>query len=158
MLLINSAADIPIIQVSVLGSEDPEHHLRMGAALSALREKNIAIIGSGFASLHNFTEMRTLWSGDADAIRKFKVVSDEWNDALTRATTAESKEDRWNGLRAWRDLPHADRMHPPNGGEHFMPLIVCAGAAGDGEKADFYKDVYSGVDIYTYYWGAERVD
>ncbi|KJK79376.1 hypothetical protein H634G_04967 [Metarhizium anisopliae BRIP 53293] len=67
-------------------------------------------------------------------------------------------DDRWSALRAWRTLPHANQMHPPRAGEHFMPLLVCAGAAGDGEKAGVYKDVYSGVDILTYYWGAPQVD
>ncbi|TWU71440.1 hypothetical protein ED733_002870 [Metarhizium rileyi] len=158
MLLINPAADIPIVQVSVLQSEDPEQHLRMGAALARLREKNVAIIGSGFASLHNLMEMRSLACGSRAAVQDFKALSDEWNDALTSAATTESKGDRWDALRAWRKLPHVNRMHPPAAGEHFMPLLVCAGAAGDGEKAGMYKDVYSGVNILTYYWGGERVD
>ncbi|KFG82793.1 hypothetical protein MANI_110786, partial [Metarhizium anisopliae] len=63
MLLVNPAADVPIVQVSVLESEDPEHHLRIGAALARLRARNIAIIGSGFASLHNFAAMRGLRFG-----------------------------------------------------------------------------------------------
>ncbi|KZZ90834.1 Extradiol ring-cleavage dioxygenase, class III enzyme, subunit B [Moelleriella libera RCEF 2490] len=159
MTLVNPAADIPIVQMSVLASEDAEQHLRMGQALARLREKNIAIVGSGFASLHNFAEMRPLLSGgDAKHIRAFKGVSDEWNRALTRATTTPGKEDRWNALKGWRALPHADRMHPPRAGEHFMPLIVCAGAASDGEEAGTYKDVFSGVDIYTYYWGGGELD
>lgn len=158
MTLVNPIADIPIVQLSVLESEDPEHHLRMGAALSRLREKNIAIIGSGFASLHNFSEMRHLRSGNQEAIKAFKKVCDEWSEALTSATTAVKKDERWERVKGWRKLPHANRMHPPFGGEHFMPLIVCAGAAGDGEKAGVYKDVFSGVDIYTYYWGGEEVD
>jgi aromatic ring-opening dioxygenase catalytic subunit (LigB family) len=156
MLLINPAANVPIVQVSVLESEDPERHLRMGVALSKLREKNIAIVGSGFASFHNLMEMRSLRS-DGAAARELKAASDEWNRALTSAATAAKRDDRWNGLKAWRHLPHANRMHPPHGGEHFMPLIVCAGAAGDGEEARVYKDQFLGIDIFTYYWGAEQV-
>ncbi|KAK8927793.1 4,5-DOPA dioxygenase extradiol [Metarhizium anisopliae] len=158
MLLVNPAADVPIVQVSVLASEDPEHHLRIGAALARLRHRNIAIIGSGFASLHNFAAMRGLRFGGTAFVRDFKALSDEWNAALTAAATAEASDDRWSALRAWRTLPHANQMHPPRAGEHFMPLLVCAGAAGDGEKAGVYKDVYSGVDILTYYWGAPQVD
>ncbi|EXU96328.1 aromatic ring-opening dioxygenase, LigB subunit [Metarhizium robertsii] len=158
MLLVNPAADVPIVQVSVLESEDPEHHLRIGAALARLRHRNIAIIGSGFASLHNFAAMRGLRFGGTAFVRDFKALSDEWNAALTAAATAEASDDRWTALRAWRTLPHANQMHPPRAGEHFMPLLVCAGAAGDGEKAGVYKDVYSGVDILTYYWGAPQVD
>src|ERR1700755_2925454 len=60
LLLIHPKADIPIIQLSVLDSEDPSTHYKMGQALSQLRDSNIAIIGSGFASFHN---LRLMFSG-----------------------------------------------------------------------------------------------
>ncbi|EJT68869.1 hypothetical protein GGTG_13578, partial [Gaeumannomyces tritici R3-111a-1] len=40
--------------------------------------------------------------------------------------------DRGIKFAGWRDWPHAYVSHPANGAEHFMPLAVCAGAAGDG--------------------------
>lgn len=43
MMLVAPKAEVPIVQMSVLESEDPETHLRMGAALARLRESNIAI-------------------------------------------------------------------------------------------------------------------
>ena len=64
-------------------------------------------------------------------------------------------DDREERLKRWREFEAAYTMHPENGGEHFMPLIVCAGAAGDGEKGRSYTDKYLGVDILTYYWGSE---
>ncbi|KAK5994616.1 4,5-DOPA dioxygenase extradiol [Cladobotryum mycophilum] len=157
MLLVNPAADVPIVQVSVLESEDPEKHLRMGAALSKLRGQNIAIIGSGFASLHNFRAFREVRAGGPDQIQLWRDKVDEWNAALTGAVGAEVKEERWSKVRAWRELPHAYDMHPRGGGEHFMPLVVCAGAALDGEKVEKYRDEYAGTNILTYYWGAETV-
>ncbi|KND89094.1 4,5-DOPA dioxygenase extradiol [Tolypocladium ophioglossoides CBS 100239] len=158
LTLVNPKADIPVVQLSVLHSEDPTAHLRMGAALARLRADNIAIIGSGFASFHNFATMRAIRSYPPAQFAAFKADSDEWNSALTAALAAGSKESRWNGLKDWRGMPHADRMHPPAGGEHFMPLVVCAGAAGEGEETKFYKDEYSGLDIFTYYWGVEQVE
>ncbi|KAM4055724.1 catalytic ligB subunit of aromatic ring-opening dioxygenase [Hirsutella rhossiliensis] len=157
MMLVHPEADIPMVQVSVLQSEDPETHLRMGAALSRLRADNIAVVGSGFASFHNLATMRALRTVSADQRAAFKAESDVWNAALAKAVTAKDKSARWQGLKAWRQMPHADKMHPPNGGEHFMPLIVCTGAAGDDEEAKTYKDTYLGVDIYTFYWGGEQV-
>lgn len=156
MLLVNPKADVPIVQMSVLSSEDPEKHLRMGAALAHLRESNIAIVGSGFASFHNLRTMMPMLRGGGAAQSTFKAKSDEWNTKLTQAVTATDKKTRWDGLKGWRELPHAYEMHPPNGGEHFMPLIVCAGAANEGEQAKNYIDKFVGVDIFTYYWGASE--
>ena len=155
MTLVNPAADVPIVQMSVLESEDPTKHLRMGRALRALRAKNVAIVGSGFASFHNLPIMMAI-RGGADPATQAQVVdiSQQWNAALTDVVD----KDPWKGLEAWRKLPGANVMHPPRGGEHFMPLIVSAGAAEEGEKARWYKDNYAGVDIYTYYWGADQVE
>lgn len=157
MLLVNPKADIPIVQMSVLESEDPEKHLRMGAALAKLRESNVAIVGSGFASFHNLRAMMPLLRGGGKFASEFKTKSDEWNTRLTAKVVAPEKEVRWNALKDWRALPHADEMHPPRGGEHFMPLIVCAGAVNEGEKGKKYKDEFLGIDIFTYYWGADEV-
>jgi aromatic ring-opening dioxygenase catalytic subunit (LigB family) len=157
MLLVNPAANVPIVQVSVLESEDPEEHLRMGAALSKLRQDNIAIVGSGFASLHNFQAYHELRSGSPAKIKSWTDRVDQWNRALTEAVGAESREERWRRLKGWRELPHADDMHPPRRGEHFLPLVVCAGAALEGERAGVYEDEFMGAGIKTYYWGAETV-
>jgi len=155
--LVAPAADIPIVQVSVLLNEDPDRHLRMGAALRALRRDNIAVVGSGFASFHNLGTMRALASWPLDKRAAFKKDSDAWNEAVTGAVTAPAAKDRWDSIKQWRKFPHADTMHPPGGGEHFMPLIVCVGAAEEGEETKLYKDMYTGVDIFTYYWGGEEV-
>ena len=158
MILINPKADVPVIQLSVLSSEDPETHLRMGAALYELRKQNIAIIGSGFASYHNMRGFGMMRHASPPELAKFRSDSGEWNDAVTGAAMAEPKKDKWDGFKAWRQFPHADDMHPARAGEHFMPLIVCAGAVGEGEKGHSFKDEYIGMDIFTYYWGADEVN
>lgn len=149
-------AHIPIVQVSVLASEEPDAHLRLGRALGTLRRDNVAVVGSGFASFHNLGIMRKLMAADPPQQQAFRDVSGAWNKALTEAAGVQAPEGRWDALRKWRDLPNADTMHPPRGGEHFMPLLVCAGAAGD-EAMKMYTDEFLGTDIYTYYWGGEEV-
>jgi hypothetical protein len=37
-----------------------------------------------------------------------------------------------------------------------MPLLVCAGAAREGEETRKYNDEYVGVEISTFYWGSEE--
>ncbi|WQF84286.1 Putative extradiol ring-cleavage dioxygenase, class III enzyme, subunit B [Colletotrichum destructivum] len=156
LLLINPAANIPVIQLSVLASEDPDEHFRMGRALSALRDSNVAILGSGFASLHNLGKMRSLFMGDPAAAKKLAKQVSEWNSELTDAVAKERRNDREKALSGWRKFSHSYDMHPPHGGEHFMPLLVCAGAAED-EVANVYQDEFHGMDIKTYYWGDVRV-
>ncbi|CEJ82358.1 hypothetical protein VHEMI02427 [[Torrubiella] hemipterigena] len=156
LLLINPKANIPIIQVSVLESEDAGDHIKMGKALATLRASNIAILGSGFASLHHFTLFRALSQGDQEVRKSIKEsTTDPWNEALTGAIK-ESTEGNWDGLLNWRNLPHANEIHPVGGGEHFTPLLVCAGAA-KGDKVHSYKDSYYGQDIVTFYWGADEI-
>ncbi|KAM0280545.1 hypothetical protein ACHAQH_003990 [Verticillium albo-atrum] len=152
-LLINPAADIPIVQLSVLASESAEDHRKMGLALASLRDSNVAIVGSGFASFHNLRKFGELMSGDSAKIRSNVK---EWNGVLTSAVETEKGDERAKKLESWRGFPHSFDMHPDRGGEHFMPLLVCSGAGGD-EVAGKYKDDFLGADIWTYYWGDLRV-
>ncbi|CAI4212464.1 unnamed protein product [Parascedosporium putredinis] len=125
-LLINPAADIPIVQVSVLESEDPAAHFRMGAALSKLRDSNVAIVGSGFASFHNLGILRRLRAPTNHAdLAGFRARSDTWNVALSQVVSRPTRAERLARLRCWRGLPHSFEMHPSGGGEHFMPLLRC---------------------------------
>lgn len=147
MLLINPTGSIPIVQLSVLDSESPSSHIKMGRALLKLRDSNIAIIGSGFASFHN---LRHMFSG-ATHSPAFKKRNDEWSKAVLDAVMEEDAEVRGKRFEQWRDWPNAYESHPRGGAEHFLPLIVCAGAAGDGQ-AKSYKDTMVGLDIFSYYW------
>ncbi|KAH8652872.1 Extradiol ring-cleavage dioxygenase, class III enzyme, subunit B [Ilyonectria robusta] len=155
-MLINPAADIPIIQLSILASEDATEHLRLGRALSKLRDSNIAILGSGFASIHNNIVVVPLMVRDRRAPVNLVKSVREWNVELTAAVTKEKRQDRAKALEGWRSFIHSYDMHPPSGADHFMPLLVCAGAADD-EVAGMYKDDFLGLDIWTYYWGDVRI-
>ncbi|CAH0018159.1 unnamed protein product [Clonostachys rhizophaga] len=158
MTLARPQADVPIVQMSVLETEDPESHLRIGRALQKLREKNIAIVGSGFASFHNIRIMMAM--RHANPVQKAEVrgISEAWNGALAEALKGTESEKRWGGIQQWKSFPGSQVMHPPGASEHLTPLIVCAGAAADGEVTKSYKDEYLGVDILTFYWGSDKLD
>ncbi|KAF2740802.1 extradiol ring-cleavage dioxygenase [Polyplosphaeria fusca] len=147
MILIHPSASVPIIQLSVLASESPAAHYRLGRALSTLRSHNIAIVGSGFASMHNIPHM---FSG-ITRTPAFKALNDEWNALVTDAAMTEDVEERGNKFDGWRRWKGAWDMHPKGGAEHFLPLVVCAGAAGE-EKAKAYADEMMGLDMWSYYW------
>lgn len=147
MLLIHPKADVPIVQVSVMRSENPADHFRMGRALSTLRDSNVAILGSGFPSLHNLRHMFSGITGEPS----FKRLNEVWSEAVNAAVTEEKVEERQKKLEEWRKFPGAYDMHPRGGAEHFLPLVVCAGAAGEG-KGKTYSDKFVGLDMYSYYW------
>jgi aromatic ring-opening dioxygenase catalytic subunit (LigB family) len=150
MLLVYPKADIPIIQLSVLTSETPSTHYKMGQALASLRNSNIAIIGSGFSSFHN---LRLMFSGVTDD-PSFRSRNQAWNNALKDTIEEEDVVKRGDKLEKWREFPGAYEMHPRGGAEHFLPLVVCAAAGGDG-KAKSYTDKFMGLDMYSYYWDEE---
>jgi aromatic ring-opening dioxygenase catalytic subunit (LigB family) len=146
MTLIHPEASIPIVQVSVLASEDPATHFAIGRALASLRAHNIAIIGSGFASFH---DLRAMFSGLSNT-PDFKALAEEFSKSVTDAVMTEDAEERHKKFAEWRKWPNAYEMHPRDGAEHFLPLIVCAGA-GSGQ-AKSYNDEMLGVRMWTYYW------
>ncbi|KAK5156083.1 hypothetical protein LTR04_005700 [Oleoguttula sp. CCFEE 6159] len=147
MLLIHPAADIPIVQVSVLSSELPSAHFSMGRALSRLRDSNVAIVGSGFASFHNLRIMFSRVAGEP----AFRKRNEEWSHAVSGAVKEKDISAREEALSKWREWPGAYEMHPRGGAEHFLPLVVCAGAGGEGQ-AKSYTDSFMGLDMYSYYW------
>ena len=147
MTLINPAADIPIIQMSVLASQSAEDLYKVGQALKPLRDENIAIVGSGSASFHNLRG----WFTGGTRSPEFRARHASWEAGIRDAVSERDEVKRGHKLQAWRQLPHASEMHPPMAAEHFSPLVVCAGAAGDQEASSWSNELM-GVDMRSYYW------
>lgn len=144
MLLIDPKGTIPIVQVSILSSEDPTEHYKMGQALARLRDDNIAIVGSGSASCHNTRLMVQLMRGS-----DVKLSVKAWTETMNAAVEEEDAGRRGDLFKEWRKWPHSFEMQPT--ADHFMPLIVCAGAGGEG-KANGFKDDFAGVDFWSWSW------
>ena len=147
MLLINPSANVPIVQVSVMENESPEQHFAMGRALSKLRDQNIAIVGSGFASIHN---LKVMFDGTIST-PAFLGKNRQYSKELGEALAEESLEARQKRLSGWRKFTGTFEMHPRDHAEHFMPLLVCAAAGGDG-KMQSYADDFMGLKVWSYYW------
>ncbi|QSZ33677.1 hypothetical protein DSL72_005248 [Monilinia vaccinii-corymbosi] len=139
------SAQIPVVQVSVLRSFSPAKHYAMGQALAPLRARGIAIIGSGMPTFHN---LRLMFGGITPAIA---ARNKEWSDRLTATLRIADAEERGRKLEDWRSWTGAAEAHPEMGQEHFLPLIVCAGAGGN-VSAKGWEDRIRGEPQWSYYW------
>ncbi|WP_345936932.1 MULTISPECIES: DODA-type extradiol aromatic ring-opening family dioxygenase [Tistrella] len=129
LLLMAPAADIPVIQLSVRNDLDPAAHLAAGAALAALRDEGVLILGSGM-SFHN---MR----GYGDP--RFGPISDSFDGWLTGAVESDPAT-RNRALTQWDTAPSARLCHPPRAEEHLIPLMVAAGAGGGDAGTRIFSD------------------
>lgn len=138
LMLMFPEADIPVLQLSVLASQDPAAHLQQGAALAPLREQGVLIVGSGM-SWHN---MRGF--GDP----RMAASSTRFADWLERVVGL-SAETRHDALANWQEGSGADgQLAQPSGRqEHLMPLHVAAGAAGSGLGREVFRDQVLGVEV-----------
>jgi len=122
-------ADIPVVQLSLHNSLEPQVHLKTGRALQCLRAQDVLIIGSGM-SFHN---MRAYGNP------KYSPISDVFDDWLTKAVSAQPAE-RDQLLTDWAQAPHARDCHPPAAEEHLLPLMTVAGAAGQDLGRKVFSD------------------
>ena len=134
-------ANVPMFQVSILKSYDPQKHIDIGRALASLRDEGVMIIGSGL-SYHN------LRAFNASA----KIPSEAFDAWLADAMAAEP-ELRREHMRNWEQAPHARASHPQE--DHLVPLFVTIGAAGDDAATRVYHDVglRGGVSASSYRFG-----
>lgn len=135
------AADVPVVQMSLVRGLDPALHLAIGRALAPLRDEGVVIVGSGM-SYHDLRGYGT--ARGADHAEAF--------DAWLRAAITASPEDRDRALTAWADAPAARAAHPRE--EHLIPLHVAAGAAaGDPGVVPFSEPVL-GTRVSAAWFGA----
>jgi aromatic ring-opening dioxygenase catalytic subunit (LigB family) len=144
--LIYPAAEIPIVQLSLLEGLDPAEHLALGQALAPLRDEGVLIVGSGM-SYHNLRSFFTTQGSAVSAAAAF----DSW---LGEAVTADPQQ-RLELLAGWQRAPGGRECHPRS--EHLIPLMVAAGAAGDDAGAVVYREAVLGKLISGVQFGATVV-
>lgn len=125
-------ADIPVVQLAIQTDRGARHHLAMGRALQPLRDAGVLVIGSGHMT-HNLRDYFTLRTptGAAPYASEFR----NWVDVRVR-------ERRFDELADWDvQAPAALRAHPS--AEHFLPLFVAVGAAGETYQTE---TLFAGFD------------
>ncbi|GHF74868.1 dioxygenase [Streptomyces mashuensis] len=114
-------ADVPVLQMS-LPTLDPRALMETGRRLAPLRDEGVLIVASGFFT-HNLAALRHAGSGPPAWSAEF--------DAWGRETLAAGDVDAL--LDFAHKAPAALLAHPRT--EHFAPLFVALGAAGDDATA-----------------------
>jgi len=128
------AANIPILQLSLISGLDPKQHLEMGRALAYLRDEGVFCVGSG-SSYHNMRGFgRSSSRGPAEDF-------DSW---MVRAV-AEPPDAREELLIRWTEAPGARESHPRE--EHLMPLHVVAGIGHDARASFPFRGDVLGVPM-----------
>jgi 4,5-DOPA dioxygenase extradiol len=119
LMLAWPAADIPVVQISLVARGDSSTHFEIGRALRPLRDEGVLIVGSGSAT-HNLRARPT-------------PEPAEWASAFAGWLDRTLEAGDNAALQRWQAAaPHAEINHPTP--EHFEPLLVARGAAA-GEAA-----------------------
>ena len=123
-------ADIPVVQLSIDGTQAPRFHYELGRRLAPLRDEGVLVIGSGNV-VHNLGVMR----------RGADPQPYDW---------AVRFEDRVRMALAARDhAPLIDlegedaRLSIPTP-EHYLPLLYCIALQAEDESAEIVVD---GIEI-----------
>jgi 4,5-DOPA dioxygenase extradiol len=130
--LMDPEARWPVVSLAVQPGRDAAHHLALGRALAPLAREGVLVLGSGSAT-HDLRSVAWAVREAPAWVRSF----DDWLDA----TLAAGDQD---ALAAWENAPDARRNHPST--EHFLPLLVAAGAAGPGWRGRaLHRSIAHGV-------------
>ncbi len=116
MLHLYPRADVPVFQVSLPSTLDSDSAWAFGEALAPLATEGVLIVGSGSLT-HNLYEFRAGHGRE-------EAYAAEFAGWIREAVLAGDAKQLRQALAL---APHAKRAHPSS--EHFLPLLVAAGAA-----------------------------
>lgn len=128
------SADIPVVEISLERSLDPQKHIAIGKALQHIQWDNLLLLGSGF-SFHN---MKAFFAPQLDPENTKNGVFEQWLQE-TIASDSITEAERVQRLISWSEAPYARFCHPRE--EHLLPLHVCYGAAELPSKRTFATTV-----------------
>jgi 4,5-DOPA dioxygenase extradiol len=136
--------DVPVVQLSVQPELGTERHVALGRAVAPLAADGVLIVGSGHTT-HNLRD----WMANrrrSEPLRYVQAFSAWLQQRLSAHDTA--------SLVAYREqAPEAARAHPSE--EHFLPLHVAWGAAGDNPRVERVVEGFEAgalaMDSYAFY-------
>ncbi len=121
-------AQIPCLQLSYDMMAPFEYHLEIGAALTALRDQGVLIVGSGNI-VHNLRQI--VWRGEPEPF--------DWATRFDEAVRDKLAGGEWSALKSaqfYENLGEAATMSVPTP-DHYIPLLYVLGTAHPGESVTF---------------------
>lgn len=129
-------ADIPVIQLSVDPGRSGADHLALGRRLAVLRERGVLIVASGNV-VHNLRALR-------------REVPDnqayEWAIGFDQTVAEALSAGQPARLADWAALGETAALSHPSP-EHWLPLMVAAGAAGEGAVPEYFNEGFQAASI-----------
>jgi len=130
--------NIPVVEVSIDSSLDPQRHIDIGKAMTPLRDEGILVLSGGL-TIHTFQE--------TDAWDPKKAPKGFLDFERSIVSSVENNKDGEARNSAMKDIvkhPYFRRAHPRT--EHFIPIYVGAGAGSDGD-ASVISDLHGAISI-----------
>jgi 4,5-DOPA dioxygenase extradiol len=121
-------AKIPVLQLSLDYTKDPQYHYNLAKDLSALRNKGVLILGSG-NMIHN---LRILdWNKPDQGFDWAQVANEKFKGLITSGNHQQ--------LINYRSLGREIELSVPTP-EHFLPLLYTLALKSEKEEVSFFND------------------
>jgi len=135
---------IPIVEVSMDASLDPERNWQIGRAVSELRKEGVLVLSGGLTA-HNLGDRSSFSPATARPVHK------EFDAAIHDAIKLEDATARKKAMLSLTRHPGFRASQPRE--DHFVPLYIAAGAGeGDGEV----RTIVNGYGIPTFVFGVTQ--
>jgi 4,5-DOPA dioxygenase extradiol len=129
-------ADIPVLQLSMDYSRPPAEHFALGRQLHALRSRGVLVVGSGNI-VHNLRATRN-GAGPNETY--------DWGREFDTVVQDQIKKGQLDQLPKFQSLGAvAQQAHPSH--EHYLPLLVAAGAVRPDEMPRFFNTGFQSASI-----------
>ena len=139
--LLRPGGDLPVAQVSLPARLDVAESVALGSALSVLRSEGVLLLGSGGLTHHQGVFREGYFAGsDPNEAPAFSRAFDAWASSSVTSTRGRA---RVEALAAFEAQSDARLAHPTI--EHFLPLLVLAGAAGDDAATKVFEGYQHGL-------------
>lgn len=147
--MIRPEGNIPVVQISLPLYEDPRKIMKIGHALSALREHGILLIGSGVAA---FNPNKIVWYARGEDVHPKIQEFNVWlQDCLMNAKIEDILDYK-------KTAPHADFAHPSSA--TLLPIFFTIGSSMAGDKPQMLYEgfKYSSTSLMTFCLAKETIE
>ena len=120
-------ADVPVVQLSIDGTQPPQFHYELAGRLAPLRDEGVFIVGSG-SIVHNLGKLN--WDTTAAPFEWATRFNNRVRDQLLQ---------RDHKMLVAYDIDQAAHLAAPTP-DHYLPLLYAAGLQQNDEPVTFAVD------------------